>query len=259
MSALAAGRNPSIESWAKVSAPRSIDGSCPPSVRHTAPCPRHPTPRRPCEIDQRQALPQCRRDGSGAKAGLCSYGSKCRWAVFYRQKQRSEALRNAWNDTMQYFDRMAGVVAVVLSATALSGCYAPPGTYPVAEVPSAQPEPYPPAVVAPSPYAASPTSPSAFASPQYGPTTLPAAPPSSAGATTLVAAPYGPPPLRAENPPPPPSPMAIWQPGRWSWDGGQYVWTSGHYAQRPTPTANWLPGYWQQGPSGWIWIEGHWA
>jgi hypothetical protein len=36
---------------------------------------------------------------------------------------------------MQYFDRIVGIGAIVLGATALSGCYAPPPTYPVAAVP----------------------------------------------------------------------------------------------------------------------------
>lgn len=165
---------------------------------------------------------------------------------------------------MQYFDRMPGTVAVVLSAAALSGCYAPPGTYPVAGpvagVPSVQAEPYPSAVVPPAPYAASPTFPSAFAPPQYGPTTLPGgAAPSSAGTTFVSVSPFAPPPARVETPPSPPSPLAVWQQGHWSWSGGHYVWIAGQYVQRPTPSANWVPGYWQQGPNGWMWTEGRWA
>jgi hypothetical protein len=63
----------------------------------------------------------------------------------------------------------------------------------------------------------------------------------------------------ARGEPLPPSPLAVWQPGHWSWSGGQYVGIAGQYVQRPTPTANWVPGYWQQGPNGWIWTEGRWA
>src|SRR5438552_1522728 len=75
----------------------------------------------------------------------------------------------AWSAPMQYFDRMACIGAVVLSAAALAGCYPPPPTYPVTAVPPAPAEPYPPAVAlapnpaaAPAPYVASPSFPSAL-------------------------------------------------------------------------------------------------
>src|SRR5580704_8880424 len=59
----------------------------------------------------------------------------------------------------------------------------------------------------------------------YGPTTWPGAAPSNAGTTFVSVAPFAPPPARVETPPPPP--LAAWQPGHWSWSGGQYVWIAG--------------------------------
>ena len=91
--------------------------------------------------------------------------------------------------------------------------------------------------------------------PQYG-STVPVAPaPSYAGTT----APYAPPAPQVENPPPATSPLAMWQPGHWSWNGSQFVWLSGHYVERPSATATWRPGYWQQGRAGWVWVEGSWS
>ncbi len=95
--------------------------------------------------------------------------------------------------------------------------------------------------------------------PQYGATTPAAGAPEGDGATSQSVALYGPPAQRVETPPPLPSPMAVWQPGRWTWSGGQYLWVPGLYVLRPTPTANWAPGHWQQGTGGWQWIDGHWA
>jgi WXXGXW repeat (2 copies) len=145
---------------------------------------------------------------------------------------------------MDYFGRIAGVATLALGAAALSACYAP-------EIP-------PPAepAVATGP-AAAPVYPAAGYA-DYG-STAPVAPaPSYAGTTTIVA-PYAPPPERMENPPPSSSPLAVWAPGHWSWNGTQFVWDSGHYVMRPSATATWHPGYWQQGPAGWTWIDGSWG
>ena len=162
---------------------------------------------------------------------------------------------------MQRFRHLSGVAAIALTALGLSACYPPPPAT-VAGAPAElatglppQPPPYyvPPAATAPS------YSPTGLTQP-YGPTTLPGATiPSSAGTTFVGIAPFAPPPPQVETPAQPPSPLAVWQPGHWSWSGGQYVWIAGHYVQRPTPTANWVPGYWQQGPNGWVWTEGRWA
>ena len=179
---------------------------------------------------------------------------------------------------MRYLGRVAGIAALALGTTALSGCYAPPPPPPVAAVAPAQPmPPYPPsaypsaAAVTPTPlttpdsgypdsgyadlgYAASGYPASGY----YGSTTAPVMAPSNAGTTSIIA-PYAPPPMRVETRPPAPSPLAMWQPGHWTWNGSQFVWTQGQYVERPSPTANWLPGYWQQGSGGWTWIDGHWA
>jgi len=163
---------------------------------------------------------------------------------------------------MQYLGRVVGIAALALGTTALSGCYAPPPP-PVAAVEPAQPAPpYP--LPAYAPVAAATPTPltppnSDYDLPQYGSTTGPAMAPSSSGTMTGSVAPYGPPPLQVETPPAPPTPLAMWQPGHWSWNGSQYGWTPGHYVERPAPTANWLPGYWQQGAGGWTWVDGHWA
>jgi WXXGXW repeat (2 copies) len=161
---------------------------------------------------------------------------------------------------MQYLGRLVGSAALALGTTALFGCYAPPP--PVAAVtpeqvtPAYPPPAYPP-VAAEAPTALTPPA-SDYNLPQYGSTGSVALAPSSAG-TTSPAAPYAPPPLRVETPPPAPWPLAMWQPGHWSWNGAQYIWAPGHYVERPSPTATWLPGYWQQGPSGWTWIDGRWT
>jgi hypothetical protein len=94
---------------------------------------------------------------------------------------------------------------------------------------------------------------------QFGSTAPATEAPSNAGTTTVIVAPMAPPAPLVETPPPATSPLAIWQPGHWSWIDGQFTWTPGHYVLRPSPTANWVPGYWQQGPTGWTWIEGHWT
>ena len=65
-----------------------------------------------------------------------------------------------------------------------------------------------------------------------------------------------PPPLVEMSPPP--SPGYAWDPGRWSWDGAEYVWRSGTYIVQPTNGATFTPGYWREYPGGWAWTEGRW-
>jgi hypothetical protein len=109
-------------------------------------------------------------------------------------------------------------------------------TYPS---PTYPPTTYPPvASAAPTPLTPSG---SYYATPQYGSTAPVAEAPSSAG-TTAVIAPYAPPAPRVETLPPASSPLAMWQPGHWSWSGTRYSWIPGHYAERPSPSANWVPG-----------------
>jgi hypothetical protein len=162
---------------------------------------------------------------------------------------------------MQYFGRVAGVAALALATTTLSGCYVPPPPPPVAAVVPDQAPPYPPAGYPPvanaAPTPLMPSNPN-YATPQYGSTGPVAEAPSNAG-TTVMVAPYAPPSARVEAPPPAPSALAMWQPGHWAWNGSQYAWTPGHYVARPSPAANWSPGYWQQGPAGWTWVNGYWS
>jgi len=76
-----------------------------------------------------------------------------------------------------------------------------------------------------------------------------------------VVAPREPPPLRAEVPPPPPrAPELVeWRPGRWHWDGREYVWVAGEWIERPHREARWVPGHWNHRPDGfWVWVPGHW-
>lgn len=69
-----------------------------------------------------------------------------------------------------------------------------------------------------------------------------------------------PPPPRYE-PPPPPERVRDWNPGRWRWDGRQYVWVGGSYVERRgrPPASVWRPGRWVQRGNGWVWMEGHWS
>lgn len=81
-------------------------------------------------------------------------------------------------------------------------------------------------------------------------------------AVVEIAAPKPPPPARYEVPPPPPparAETAVWDPGRWRWDGHDWIWVPGHFIERPRREAQWEPGHWQERPNGgWVWVEGHW-
>ena len=73
-----------------------------------------------------------------------------------------------------------------------------------------------------------------------------------------VVAPMAPPPPRVEVIPVAPSPVHIWAPGHWHWDGREYVLVPGRYIARPHYEAAWEPGHWEQRGYGWSWIPGHW-
>jgi hypothetical protein len=178
--------------------------------------------------------------------------------VFYLRQQESgiPELHKIWRNRMHYLGRLAGVAALALSTTALSGCYMPPPPPPAAAVAPDQTLPPPPVIGMAAPYrtpaypepayppvanaAPTPLTPAnpTYATPQYGSTAPVAEAPSNAGTTTVTVAPIAPPPAQVETPPPAPSPLAMWQPGHWSWNGSQYFWTSGHYVERPSPSAN---------------------
>ncbi len=93
-------------------------------------------------------------------------------------------------------------------------------------------------------------------------TQMPGSPPSvvatPAPGTTVIIAPTAPPAPQAETPPPPPAPSYAWEPGRWYWDGTQFVWEAGKYVEKPTMAAAYVPGHWQQNPDGWVWVDGQW-
>lgn len=76
-----------------------------------------------------------------------------------------------------------------------------------------------------------------------------------------VTAPRPPPVARVEVVPAPPGPTSVfvWQPGRWHWNGGDYVWVSGRYVQRPAQYRQWVAGRWVDRRGFWEWQPGHWA
>jgi hypothetical protein len=75
-----------------------------------------------------------------------------------------------------------------------------------------------------------------------------------------------PPPLVKVRPPEPrvevygrpPYPEAVWLPGYWSHQRGEWRWVAGHWERRPGPHAVWVPGHWEQRRRGWIWHKGRW-
>jgi hypothetical protein len=70
-----------------------------------------------------------------------------------------------------------------------------------------------------------------------------------------------PPPPQAEvippPPPPPPCPGYEWTPGFWSWNGVDYVWTSGSYVLQQ-PGQHWVPAHYDQNGPSYIFVPGHW-
>jgi len=65
-----------------------------------------------------------------------------------------------------------------------------------------------------------------------------------------------PPPPRFERPPPMRDGHA-WVPGRWQWNGRDYVWMAGRW-QAARRDYTYAPGQWVQADSGWRWREGDW-
>ena len=80
-------------------------------------------------------------------------------------------------------------------------------------------------------------------------------------AAVEVIAPRQPPAPRVEVIPPAPRPLDIveWRPGRWHWDGREFVWVPGEWVEKPRREAHWVPGHWNERPNGtWVWVQGHW-
>jgi hypothetical protein len=69
---------------------------------------------------------------------------------------------------------------------------------------------------------------------------------------------FAPPPLRVEPVPPPSHRGWVWVPGRWQWNGVQYIWSPGHYMRPPRARAAWVPGHWVLVRGQYVWREGHW-
>src|ERR1700722_2378541 len=67
-----------------------------------------------------------------------------------------------------------------------------------------------------------------------------------------------PPPPRMEPVPPPPRETVVWEPGRWQWDGREYVWIRGHYVERVVGR-HWEPPHWTWDGRNWVWVGGHWV
>jgi hypothetical protein len=79
------------------------------------------------------------------------------------------------------------------------------------------------------------------------------------GRSYLQLAPIAPPPPMFEQPEISSNPRAaVWRPGYWDYDGGNYHWVSGEWIARPSPTAIWSPDHWMQHTYGWGFIPGYW-
>jgi hypothetical protein len=67
-----------------------------------------------------------------------------------------------------------------------------------------------------------------------------------------------PPAPRVEAQSPPPATGAVWVPGYWGWNNGQYDWVAGHWEQGRTGYA-WIPYRWEQVNGRWQLNGGTWV
>jgi hypothetical protein len=68
----------------------------------------------------------------------------------------------------------------------------------------------------------------------------------------------GPPaPIYERVPPPPPSPVYVWHPGYYHWNGRQYVWVRGLYVREAHPHGRWVAEHYKKGRDGWYVVPGH--
>jgi hypothetical protein len=65
------------------------------------------------------------------------------------------------------------------------------------------------------------------------------------------------PPQPRYEPMPDPRAGQVWVPGRWQWNGRDYVWRGGYW-QVARPDYLYAPGQWVQVDGGWRWREGDW-
>ncbi len=66
-----------------------------------------------------------------------------------------------------------------------------------------------------------------------------------------------PPAHRVEIPGPPPAANQEWNAGSWTFEGGQFVWTPGHW-ETPPPGRVWERGHFRQIGNEWHLIPGYW-
>jgi hypothetical protein len=66
------------------------------------------------------------------------------------------------------------------------------------------------------------------------------------------------PPQVAEAVSPPPSPVAIWVPGYWAFNGVGYVWLGGRWEIPPPNSRAYVAPYWAHRGRGYVYIRGYW-
>ncbi len=148
---------------------------------------------------------------------------------------------------MQRFHHLGGMAAIALTALGLSACYPPPpatvATVPPGEATALPPQPPAQPYVPSDVVTALPPQPGALcaADGRNNPALLADRCGAAIRADNVAGsrpeqrrddfrqcrAVRSPAVARGDPAPSPPSPLALWQPGHWSWSGGQYVWIAG--------------------------------
>ena len=85
------------------------------------------------------------------------------------------------------------------------------------------------------------------------------APAMAAAPADSITAPTPPQPLQDEVQPPCPTDGYLWQPGNWTFVGGQYVWAPGVWAAPPTVGFLWTPAYWGYVNGVYLYNAGYWG
>jgi len=92
----------------------------------------------------------------------------------------------------------------------------------------------------------------------YTPAPAPTVVQSSASVAPPIVVDTPPPPPRTEAPPPAPSATAVWAPGYWSWNNGQYEWVAGHW-EVSQAGYSWVPHRWENVNGRWQLTGGAWV